>query len=92
MAETKQTPAEKDLVARLSGAGEEAMQRLVAMPGGKALVDTAQSLRERLDDLAVKIRAVDPLEKRVTELEKRLDALERKAARKKAPAKPKSAG
>jgi hypothetical protein len=88
MPQTKHTQQEKDIVARLSVAGEEAMQRLVTMPGGRALVDTAQSLRERLDDLAMRIRAIDPLEKRVTALEKRLDALDKKPARKKAPAKP----
>jgi hypothetical protein len=89
MAQTKRSEADKDLVTRLSVAGEEAMQRLVTMPGGKALVDTAHSMRERLDDLAVKIRALDPLEKRVSALEQRLDALD-KPARKKAPAKPKA--
>jgi hypothetical protein len=86
MTQTKQAPkAEKDLVARLTGAGEEAMQRLGDLPGGKALIDTAQSFRERLDELAVRIRTIDPLEKRVTDLEARLAALEKKpkpAARK----------
>ena len=91
MTQTKQTPkAEKDLVARLTGAGEEAMQRLGDLPGGKALLDTAQSFRERLDELAVRIRTIDPLEKRVTDLEARLAALEKKpAARKPAAKKPK---
>lgn len=88
MPETKQTQTDKDLVARLSVAGEEAMQRLVGIPGGKALVDTAQSLRERLDDLALKIRALDPLEKRVAAIEERLSELEKKPTRKKAPPKP----
>lgn len=90
MTQTKQTPkAEKDLVARLTGAGEEAMQRLGDLPGGKALLDTAQSFRERLDELAVRIRTIDPLEKRVTDLEARLAALEKKpAARKPAAKKP----
>ena len=47
-----QTPktADKDLVARLTGAGEEAVQRLGELPMGKALLDTAQSFRERLDE------------------------------------------
>jgi hypothetical protein len=89
MTQTKQT-AEKDLVTRLTGAGEEAVQRLGELPGGKALLETAQSFRERLDDLAARIRTIDPLEKRVTELERRLGALEKpKPARKRAPAKPK---
>jgi hypothetical protein len=86
-----QTPktADKDLVARLTGAGEDAVQRLGELPMGKALLDTAQSFRERLDEVATRIRAIDPLEKRVTELEQRLAALEGKPKRA-APAKPKA--
>lgn len=89
MAQTTKT-ADKDLVARLTGAGEDAVQRLGELPMGKALLDTAQSFRERLDDLASRIRAIDPLEKRVTVIEQRLAALEAKPkpARKPA-AKPK---
>ena len=88
MAQTKKT--QQDLVSRLTGAGEEAMQRLGDLPGGKALLDTAQSFRERLDELATRIRAIDPLEKRVTELERRLASLEKKKpAPRRTPAKPK---
>lgn len=87
MAQTQKT-ADKDLVARLTGAGEDAVQRLGELPMGKALLDTAQSFRDRLDELATRIRAIDPLEKRVTALEERLAALEGKP--KHAPAKPKA--
>ena len=78
MPQTKRT-ADKDIVTRLTGAGEDAMQRLSDLPGGKVLLDTAQSFRERLDELATRIRTIDPLEKRVTALEQRLAALEKKA-------------
>jgi hypothetical protein len=88
MAETPKT-ADKDLVARLTGAGEDAVQRLGELPMGKALLDTAQSCRERLDELGSRIRAIDPLEKRVTALEERLAALEGKPKPKHAPAQPK---
>lgn len=74
---------DRDLMSRLTGAGEEAMQRLGDLPGGKALLDTAQSFRDRLDELATRIRAIDPLEKRVTDLEKRLAKLEKKPAARK---------
>jgi hypothetical protein len=85
---TKQTtkPSDKDLMTRLADAGEDAIQRLGDLPGGKTVVEAAANFRARLDDLAVRIRAIDPLEKRVTALEKRLAALERKA--KPASAKP----
>jgi hypothetical protein len=78
--ETKRTTKEKDLVARLADAGEGAMQRLGELPGGKALLDGAQTVRERLDELGAKIRTIDPLEKRLTELERRVAALEKPKA------------
>jgi polyhydroxyalkanoate synthesis regulator phasin len=87
---TEKTKTEKDLAARLADAGGEAMQKLSDLPMGKALVDGAQQLRERLDELATRIRAIDPLEKRVTGLEERLAALEKKskpATRRKSTAK-----
>jgi hypothetical protein len=74
MAQAKQD--DKDLMTRLADAGEDAIQRLGELPGGKTMVETANAFRERLDDLATRIRRIDPLEKRVAKLEQRLDALE----------------
>ncbi len=87
--ETTETKTEKDFASRLADAGGEAMQKLSDLPMGKALVDGAQQLRERLDELGTRIRAIDPLEKRVTALEERLAALEKtsKPATKKPAAK-----
>ena len=68
---------DKDLIAKLADAGEEALTRIMEMPGGHRVVETVQVLRDRLDDLQGRLRALDPLERRVTELEKRLAALER---------------
>jgi uncharacterized protein YceH (UPF0502 family) len=88
--ETTETKPEKDFASRLADAGGEAMQKLSDLPMGKALVDGAQQARERLDELATRIRAIDPLEKRVTALEERVAALEKKpkpAASKKPAAK-----
>ena len=76
---TKTTKDEKDLASRLADAGGDAMQKLSDLPMGKVLVDGAQQLRERLDELATRIRAIDPLEKRLTTLEERVAALEKKA-------------
>ena len=78
MTETTKTEKEKDFAARLADAGGEAMQKLSDLPMGKALVDGAQQVRERLDELATRIRAIDPLERRVTALEERVAALEKK--------------
>jgi polyhydroxyalkanoate synthesis regulator phasin len=77
---------EKDLMTRLASAGEDAVQRLGEFPGGKTMLEAANTLRARLDDLTTRIRAIDPLEKRVSALEKRLTALEKKT---KAPAETK---
>ena len=65
------------------------MQKLSDLPMGKALVDGAQQLRERLDELATRIRAIDPLEKRVTALEERVEALEKKSKPKPSSRRPK---
>lgn len=70
--------ADKDLITRLADAGEDALHRLEELPGGKAVVEAATTLRKRLDELVVRLRSLDPLEKRVSALERRLDALERK--------------
>ena len=88
--EPTKTEKEKDFATRLADAGGEAMQKLSDLPMGKVLVDGAQQLRDRLDELGTRIRAIDPLEKRVTALEERLEALEKKskpAARRKPAAK-----
>ena len=74
-----ETTKDKDFATRLADAGGEAMQKLTDLPMGKALVDGAQQLRERIDELGMRIRAIDPLEKRVTALEKRLAELEKKS-------------
>jgi hypothetical protein len=74
-------PADKDLITRLTDAGEDAIQRLGELPGGKTMVEAAATFRARLDDLATRIRAIDPLEKRVSAVEKRLAALERKGTK-----------
>ena len=90
MAQKKRTQKEdKDLITRLADAGEDAIQRLGELPGGKAMVGTANAFKERLDDVAVRIRSIDPLEKRVAQLEKRLDSLEVKG---KPPARRTTAG
>ncbi len=65
------------MISRLADAGEEALHRLADLPGGKALVDAMGGVRERLDEVATRLRALDPLERRVASLEKRLDSLEK---------------
>jgi hypothetical protein len=66
---------QKDVITRLAETGEEALHRLADLPGGTRVVEAATVLRKQVDDLTKRIRSLDPLERRVTELERRLDAL-----------------
>lgn len=78
--------AEKDLVARLADAGEEALQRLSELPGGKRAVTALNELRSRVDELTKKVRGIDALEARIAKLEKELAALKKPKAARRRPA------
>jgi hypothetical protein len=67
----------QDVLGRLAGRGEEALNRLTELPGGNAAVRAFNDLRQRVDDLAKKVRGIDELEKRITKLERELSALKR---------------
>lgn len=71
MAEQKQ----KDLLTRLSDAGEEALSRVAGAPATARVMETVGGMRERLDDVQKKVRGLDALEKRVAKLEKRVEEL-----------------
>jgi hypothetical protein len=79
MAATKRTQAQdKDVISLLADRGEEALRRLVDTPRRMA-VDVRDGVDARLHDVARKLRAIDPLDDRVTALERRLDSLEKPA-------------
>jgi hypothetical protein len=82
--ETKKETTDADVIARLAGKGEQAIQRLADLPGGTRALKAFNDLRERVDDLSRKVRGIDELEKRVAKLEKELAAVRR--AQKPAPA------
>ena len=67
----------QDVIGRLAGRGEDALQRLVELPGGTKALRAFNDLRARVDDLSKKVRGVDALEQRVAKLEKELAALKR---------------
>jgi phage shock protein A len=81
------TGGEKDFMTRLADAGEEALQRLTELPGGQKAVTAFNDLRNRVDELAKKVRGIDALEARVAKLEKELASL-KKASRKPASENP----
>jgi hypothetical protein len=71
---------EKDLMARLADAGEDALQRLADLPGGHRALTAFNDLRTRVDELGKKVRGIDALEARVAKLEKEVAALKRPKA------------
>ena len=71
---------EKDLLTRLADAGEEAIQRLGEVPGGKKVLDAVTGVRDRVDELQHRVRDLAGLEKRVQDLEKKVAALSKKPA------------
>jgi len=83
-------PVDRDLMARLADAGEEALQRLSELPGGQRALTAANDLRARVDDLTKKVRGIDALEARVAKLEKEIAALKKAKApaRRSTPRKP----
>ena len=80
MSEDQQQAQQKDLLSRLADAGEDALGKLVELPGGQRAVETFNQLKNRVDELQSRLRSLDPLERRVTQPEKRLDELENKPA------------
>ena len=83
-------PVDRDLMARLADAGEEALHRLADLPGGQKALTAVNDLRTRVDELTKKVRGIDALEARVAKLEKELAALKRAKAstRQSTPRKP----
>jgi uncharacterized protein YoxC len=67
---------QQDLLSRLADRGEQMVGRITDLPGAKQLVDRMAGLTKGLDDVQRKLRSLDPLERRVTQLERRLDKLE----------------
>jgi uncharacterized membrane protein len=75
MARTRRTQ-EKDVISRVADSGEDALRRLVELPR-RIAAQAKDDVEEALHDLGVKVREIDPLYRRVTDIERRLDALEK---------------
>jgi hypothetical protein len=71
-------PRQKNIVERLTGAGEEAIQRIGGAPGADKVLAALSSLPKRVDELQRSVRGLEKLEKRLGGIEKRLDKLEGK--------------
>ena len=70
MAEGKQ-----DLLAMLADRGENVVGRISELPRAQKLLESANTLRDRVDELQRKLRGLDALERRVAALEKKVDGL-----------------
>jgi hypothetical protein len=83
-------PTDDDVIGRLAGKGEQAMQRIADLPGGSRALRAFNDLKNRVDELSRKVRGIDALELRVAKLEKDVAALKRSqkpASTQKAPAR-----
>ena len=69
------TPKQKNIVERLTGAGEEAIHRI---NGADKVIAAFAALPKRVDELQRSVRGLEKLEKRLGAIEKRLDKLEGK--------------
>jgi hypothetical protein len=67
--------ANKDLLTRLTDAGEDAMNRFSDKPGIERALGFATNSLERLEEMSKKVRGIDALEKRVSKLEKQVASL-----------------
>ena len=70
MAERKQ-----DLLGMLADRGEDVVGRISELPRAQRLLETANTLRDRADELQRKLRGLDALEQRVAVLEKKVAQL-----------------
>jgi uncharacterized protein YoxC len=70
-----QGKGQKDILSRLSDAGEEALSRVAGSQATSRVLEGVGGMRERLDDVQRKVRGLDELEKRVAKLEKRVEEL-----------------
>jgi hypothetical protein len=82
-----ESKAEKDLLARLAEAGEEALQRLSEAPGFDRAIAAARSTRRQLDELTRRVQGISDLEERIGRLEKQVAALTKSQPAKRVPAR-----
>jgi hypothetical protein len=65
----------KDLLGMLADRGEDVVGKITEMPRAQKLLESANTLRDRVDELQRKLRGLDALERRVAALEKKVDQL-----------------
>ena len=81
------TPPQKDLLARLAEAGEEALHRLSEAPGMDRATAFAKSTRKQLDELTKRVQGISALEARIAKLEKQVATLSKDSSSKRSPSR-----
>jgi DNA repair ATPase RecN len=72
---SKEEKDQKDLLARLADAGEEALRRFAEAPGMERATAYAKSSRKQLDELTKRVQGISALEDRIARLEQQVAAL-----------------
>jgi TolA-binding protein len=67
--------APKTLIEKLQDAGEEAIHKVAEAPAVGRVVEGATGMKDRLDELTLKVRGLEGIEKRLRDLEKKVDQL-----------------
>lgn len=69
-------PAKRnDLLGKLADLSEDAIKRLSDAPGADRALGAINALRERTDELQKRVRGLEALEQRLTDLERKVDKL-----------------
>jgi uncharacterized small protein (DUF1192 family) len=73
---------QKDLLARLADAGEDALHRLSEARGMDRVTTFAKSTRKQLDELTKRVQGIKELETRIAKLEKQVASLSKDSGKK----------
>lgn len=65
----------KDLLGRLSDAGEDAISKVGEMPGASRITSAFSAMRDRMDELQRRLRGLEDVEKRLAALERKVEEL-----------------
>jgi len=74
-------PRKTDLLGRLAGISEDAIQRLQDAPGADKLLGALNLMRERVDELQRRVRGLEDLERRLAAVEKKVEKLSKTTAK-----------
>jgi hypothetical protein len=77
----RKSPSQKDLLARLADAGEDALHRLSEAPGMDKATAFAKSTRKQLDELTKRVQGISALEARISKLEKQVATLSKDSSK-----------